>query len=442
MKTHIKALSAILCFALLSACGNVPEVSEITRENAAETTAATIAATITETTAETTTAQTEEELVFPEIVVVTRAIAMEVTEAPIEPPAEFSDEDYIKSANAAMFGQVAFDEEYIYYISKAENGTACVMKRPIEKSPYLTDIPVALGNEYGFIHSLKIKGDELYYVSRYDTENDIEGTEGATPPCLFAVKTDGSNWDKPELVTRNVGDYYFFDGDNIIYTADPHSDGGTYVYNTLTGEKTGIEAGGVNLSFADGELLYNTGMELGIYDIEAGKTTWSIPTPGTGVTAMIRYENKLIYSYRYGSENTKTVTGIAYYDIDTKEHHTVKDAVTDKNIPEGQSAEEYIKSADNQWISDGFTIWEGKLVFYCYAATYNPSYEYNMLLREYFNEATLYSFNFETDELEILVPKTHLISTYPVFAPLCALYSTPGGIYTYYDPTEPVKIYY
>jgi hypothetical protein len=424
MKAFMKSLSAILCFALLTACGEVTEISDISAASEAATTAA----------------QMNEE-VTPEIVIETRATAMEVTEAPIEPPAAFSDEDYIKSVNAAMFGNFAFDEEHLYYIWKSESGTACVMKVPFDES--IPDIPVAVGNEYGFLHSLQIKGDELYYVSRYDTENDIEGTEGATSACLYAVKTDGSNWDKPQLVIEGVGDYYFFDGDNIIYSGDSeHGNGGTFIFNTLTGEQTEIDAGGAHLSYADGELLYDTGKELGIYDTQAGKTTWSIPTPGTGVQAMVRYENKLIYSYRYSSENTKTLTGIAYYDIDTKEHVTVREAVSDKNIPEGQSAEEYVTNADNQWISDGFTIYDGELVFYGYEATYNPDFDYDMLLREYFNEATLYSYDFESGKTEITVPKTHSKSAYAVNSPLSALYSTPGGIYTYRDSTDDViKIY-
>jgi hypothetical protein len=439
MKTITKALSAVLCFALLSACSTVTDNPEFSEATVNATVAITEAADTAIIEAATAAAPMNEEQ--PEIVVNTRATAMEVTEAPIEPPAAFSDEDYIKSANAAMFGNVAFDEEYVYYIRKAENFTACVMKRSFDTRPELTDLPVALGNEYGFLHSLQIKGDELYYVSRYDTENDIEGTEGATKPCLFAVKTDGSNWDNPRLVIKNVGDYYFFDGDNIIYTADPHGDGGTYIYDTLTGEKTEIEAGGVHLSFADGELLYDTGKEIGIYDTEAGKTTWSIPTPGTYVSSMVRLKNKIIYSYNYGSENTKIITGISYYDIDTKEHKVIKEAITDKNLPDGQSAEEYIKGADNQWISEGFNIRDGKLVFFGYEMTYNQGFGYDMLLREYFNEATLYSYDFETEKVSVLSENKHSDTAYPVYAPLCSIYSTPGGLYTYYSPLEVTKIY-
>jgi hypothetical protein len=424
MKTHIKALSAILCFALLTACGEAPEISDVS----AASEAATIAV------------QTEEELIEPEIVIETRATAMEVTEAPIEPPAAFSDEDYIKSVNSAMFGQVAFDDDGIYYISRDELNGTMVFKQEYDVS--MRSYFVAAGNEYGFLHSLQIKGDELYYVSRYNTENDIEGTEGATSACLYAVPTDFTEDVSLRTVIEGVGDYYFFDGDNIIYSGDSeHGNGGTFIYNTLTGEQTEIDAGGAHLSYADGELLYDTGKELGIYDIAAGKTTWSIPTPGTGVQAMVRYENKLIYSYRYSSENTKTLTGIAYYDIDTKEHVTVYEAVSDKNIPESESPEDYIPNADNQWVSDGFTIYDGKLVFYGYEATYYPYFDYDMLLREYFNEATLYSYDFETEKTEILVPKTYSKSAYAVTSPQSAIYSTPGGIYCYEDARGVGKIY-
>ncbi|MDR0991662.1 MAG: DUF5050 domain-containing protein, partial [Ruminococcus sp.] len=243
----------------------------------------------------------------------TTAITETQTESETGTPGN-ADTEYLSGANAAFSGFAAFDDEYIYYVNNADNNN-------LHKSAYDDDYGgtiIAKSNEYGFLHSIAVWGERVYFVSRYDTENDEEGTEGNSYSKCYSVDKNGGDI-RTEF--ENAGEIAVTDG-KIVYTGDPmRADYSLNIYDIATGTSEKIADYAEKMSAADNRILYiGNGQTIMLYDIKTRENKEITPFNVVGEYGIMLSENYVItYSFAFDNNLGAIISELRQINIDTGE---------------------------------------------------------------------------------------------------------------------------
>ncbi|MDR0987148.1 MAG: DUF5050 domain-containing protein [Ruminococcus sp.] len=260
----------------------------------------------------------------------------EVPEIPTEAVISYgqvADTEYIKAANSAQFGYLAYNEDYVFYRGKDGN---LYRKTYTETETGLADKGDIFIEIKGNLRNICVSGEYVYYV---------EGT-GETEAAAYKIKIDGG---ESEKVLDNVGDYFYVYGETLAYTAN---DGNLYL---LTDTEKQIDTHAEAVNFTDNEISYIDGENFKVYDISSGQFKLHLKLPVAGVDNMVRYRDKLVYHYRYGVES-RTYTGIGFVDLPTGERRDLTMTWTEYNE----------NALGGKLIPAGMNIFDGILYFHQY----------------------------------------------------------------------------
>jgi hypothetical protein len=313
-----------------------------------------------------------------------------------------ADTEYLSGANAAFSGFAAFDDEYIYYVNNADNNN-------LYKIAYGGDrgTIIAKSNEYGFLHSIAVWGERVYFISRYDTENDEEGTEGNSYSKCYSVDKNGGDL-RTEF--ENAGEIAVTDG-KIVYTGDPmRADYTLNIYDIATGTSEKISDNASHMSAADNKIVYIGGdyPTIMLYDIIEKSNKEIAPFIMAADFSVMIYRDKIIaYSFNFDETRGKIVSSLEQYDISTGER-TV-------GIDRGEN----VSPAENgdSAVCNGYTLYGGKLWYYKYE--WSSSTE---AIRSF------YSYDFENPPFLVMSEEVTL-DEFVSNQPYIGVFTTPRDIY-------------
>jgi hypothetical protein len=325
--------------------------------------------------------------------------------------ADAADIEYIKAANNALQGSLAFDENYIYYKNINDNGN--LYRKSYEEQG--AGLKLADANKNGFLHHICVENGYLYYVTKYYDGTEVDGTDGGKPPKAYAIQLSDipENADNNELVLSaaliedDIGDNFYVAEGKVLYSTDPMSGSGAlYIRDMGSDEPVYIDGHAAYATLVNGEVTYSDGENLKIYDVATGTFTLDIPLPANGIQALIRYKDNVIYNYRNSAG-----TGIGCYNITSQENTVILDAPDD---------------SESGYVPPAMNILDNELYFYVYG-----DYLDDVPPNGGYYEKYLHKYSFETGNTEYMMYYSSRTVPYDRGLYGCAVYSTEYGLYEY-----------
>ncbi|MDR0986429.1 MAG: hypothetical protein LBL98_01870, partial [Ruminococcus sp.] len=259
--------------------------------------------------------------------------------------------DYAAASNAALGGLVAFDDEFIYYVTDNR-----IHARSLNEE---VDLKFELVAETSAIKNICVYGEYVFY---------------AVGGMVKSVRNDGG---EGLGINPSVGNFFYLADDTIIYTLPS---GNTYIQDVNGSEPVNIGKASF-INFADGELTYVDGNLIKVYDLARGKITHEFESDRM-ISGLIRYKDKIIYR-AVSTAGEKDMMELLIVDVMSGALDSVFAASIDKSVKPG---DEYFSGQN--WLSSAFNVNPNDgMLYFCYLTDYDTDgFHKQTIYRRDFNE--------------------------------------------------------